>query len=73
MTPGILARFGVKVTFPLEGHVDVTALNILQIKTGLLASFGETGWFGGLAPFFYPEGRRKNRVGPERRVFHFPL
>jgi hypothetical protein len=35
--------------------------------------FGKTGWFGGLAPFFYPKDGRRNRIMPERKAFHFPL
>jgi hypothetical protein len=38
----------------------------------LLAAFGETGWFGGLAPFPDPEEGRENRVITEERFLHFP-
>jgi hypothetical protein len=38
----------------------------------LLASFGETGSFGGLAPFSGLKEGRKNRVVPEGMSFHFP-
>jgi hypothetical protein len=36
------------------------------------AAFGETGRFGGLAPFSGREEGRKNRVVPEEMSFHFP-
>jgi hypothetical protein len=39
---------------------------------GLLATFGETGSFGGLAPFFGLDEGRKNRVITEEMSFHFP-
>jgi hypothetical protein len=45
-----------------------TDLNDLR----LLAIFGETGWFGGLAPFSSPEEVRKNRVVTEGKPLHFP-
>jgi hypothetical protein len=38
----------------------------------LLATFGETGWFGGLAPCSGPEEGRKNRVTPEGTFLYFP-
>jgi hypothetical protein len=38
----------------------------------LLAIFGETGWFGGLAPFSGPEEGRKNRVIPVGKFLYFP-
>jgi hypothetical protein len=38
----------------------------------LLATFGETGWFGGLAPCSGAEEGRKNRVTPEGKFLYFP-
>jgi hypothetical protein len=37
-----------------------------------LATFGETGWCGGLAPFSGPKEGRKNRVIPEGKFLYFP-
>jgi hypothetical protein len=37
----------------------------------LLATFGETGWFGGLAPRSDPEEGRKTRVIPEGKFLDF--
>jgi hypothetical protein len=39
---------------------------------GLLASFGETEWFGGLAPFSGSEEGRKNRVIHVGKFLDFP-
>src|SRR5262245_59626936 len=44
--------------------------NLLGIR--LLATFGETGWFGGLAPVSGPEEGSKYRVAPEARSLHAP-
>jgi putative transposase len=51
--------------YPRTFYTDLISLR-------LLASFGETGWCGGLAPFSGLEEGKKNRVVPKRRVFHFP-
>jgi hypothetical protein len=37
-----------------------------------LAAFGETGWFGGLAPFSGSKERRKSRVIPMEESLDFP-
>jgi hypothetical protein len=38
----------------------------------LLAAFGETGWFGGLAPFSGSKEGRQNRVIPVGEFLNFP-
>ena len=45
-----------------------TDLNDLR----LLASFGETGWFGGLAPFSCAREGHENRAIPEGKFLYFP-
>jgi hypothetical protein len=44
----------------------------LVIVSGLLGTFGDSGSFGGFAPFSCPEEGRKNRVVLEGRFLHFP-
>jgi CubicO group peptidase (beta-lactamase class C family) len=53
------------VVYPQTFYTDLNKLR-------LLAAFGETGWFGGLAPVSGPEEGRKSRVVPEGRSLHFP-
>jgi hypothetical protein len=37
-----------------------------------LSSFGEMGWFGGLARFSWPQESTENRAVPEGQSLHFP-
>ena len=39
---------------------------------GLLARFGEPGWFGGLAPFSCAREGHENRAVPEGKFLYFP-
>jgi hypothetical protein len=37
-----------------------------------LATFGETGWFGGLTTFSGPQGGQENRAVTGGKFLHFP-
>ena len=58
-------RVSVRVVYPRIYPTDLDDLRLLAI-------FGETGWFGGLAPFPGPEEVRKNRVVTKGKSLHFP-
>jgi hypothetical protein len=49
-------------------RIVYTDLNSLR----LLATFGETGWFGALGPVSDTEEGRKNRVIPVEKFLDFP-
>jgi hypothetical protein len=57
------------VTASLRLIAEVLGLGLYE---RLLAAFGETGWFGGLATFSCPQEGRENRAVTEGKFFHFP-